>query len=83
MMQIVGSFAEFERAMLRERTKNGLQRHARMVGLVRRPKLTPQQQKEIVSLVTSGQKQALMQHVSSGFTLPPCCGFLPDTGWLR
>jgi DNA invertase Pin-like site-specific DNA recombinase len=24
MMQIVGSFAEFERAMLRERTKNGL-----------------------------------------------------------
>ncbi|RWR03635.1 hypothetical protein ED28_01210 [[Pantoea] beijingensis] len=24
MMQIVGSFAEFERAMLRERTKSGL-----------------------------------------------------------
>ena len=24
MMQIVGSFAEFERAMLRERTRNGL-----------------------------------------------------------
>jgi DNA invertase Pin-like site-specific DNA recombinase len=24
MMQIVGSFAEFERAMLRERTKTGL-----------------------------------------------------------
>ena len=57
MMQIVGSFAEFERAMLRERTKSGLAA-ARQDGLVggRRSKLTPQQQKEIVSLVTSGQK---------------------------
>lgn len=57
MMQIVGSFAEFERAMLRERTKNGLAA-ARLEGRTggRRPKLTPQQQKEIVSLVTSGQK---------------------------
>jgi DNA invertase Pin-like site-specific DNA recombinase len=57
MMQIVGSFAEFERAMLRERTKNGLDA-ARKDGRVggRRPKLTPQQQKEIVTLVTSGQK---------------------------
>ena len=57
MMQIVGSFAEFERAMLRERTRNGLDA-ARKDGRVggRRPKLTPQQQKEIVALVTSGQK---------------------------
>nr|WP_254591586.1 recombinase family protein [Candidatus Hamiltonella defensa] len=57
MMQIVGSFAEFERAMLRERTRNGLAA-ARQDGRVggRRPKLTPTQQKEIVSLVTSGQK---------------------------
>nr|WP_254591814.1 recombinase family protein [Candidatus Hamiltonella defensa] len=57
MMQIVGSFAEFERAMLRERTRNGLAA-ARQDGRVggRRPKLTPPQQKEIVSLVTSGQK---------------------------
>ncbi len=57
MMQIVGSFAEFERAMLRERTKSGLAA-ARQDGRVggRRPKLTPQQQKEIVSLVTSGAK---------------------------
>jgi DNA invertase Pin-like site-specific DNA recombinase len=57
MMQIVGSFAEFERAMLRERTQNGLE-SARREGRVggRRPKLTSQQQKEIVSLVTSGQK---------------------------
>jgi DNA invertase Pin-like site-specific DNA recombinase len=57
MMQIVGSFAEFERAMLRERTRNGLAA-ARQGGRVggRRPKLTPQQQKEIVLLVTLGQK---------------------------
>jgi DNA invertase Pin-like site-specific DNA recombinase len=57
MMQIVGSFAEFERAMLRERTKNGLEA-ARKEGRVggRRPKLTKQQQDEVVSLVTSGKK---------------------------
>jgi hypothetical protein len=46
MMQIVGSFAEFERAMLRERTRTGLEA-ARQEGRVggRRPKLSPQQQK--------------------------------------
>jgi DNA invertase Pin-like site-specific DNA recombinase len=59
MMQMVGSFAEFERAMLRERTKIGLEaaRHeGRMGG--RRPKLTPQQQAEIVRMVSSGSKTA-------------------------
>ena len=57
MMQIVGSFAEFERAMLKERTKSGLD-SARKEGRIggRRAKLTIQQQKEIISLVTSGQK---------------------------
>ncbi|CDS48637.1 Resolvase/Integrase TinR protein [Polaromonas sp. CG9_12] len=59
MMQIVGSFAEFERAMLRERTRSGLLA-ARKEGRVggRRPKLTPRQQQEIVLLVSSGQKTA-------------------------
>ncbi len=59
MMQIVGSFAEFERAMLRERTHNGLVA-ARKEGRVggRRSKLTPRQQQEIVLLVDSGQKTA-------------------------
>lgn len=59
MMQIVGSFAEFERAMLRERTRNGLvaaRKNGRVGG--RRPKFTPQQQQEIVQLVNSGQKTA-------------------------
>lgn len=57
LMQIVGSFAEFERAMLRERTKHGLE-VARKEGRIggRRPKLTVQQQDEIVAMVTSGQK---------------------------
>jgi DNA invertase Pin-like site-specific DNA recombinase len=59
LMQIVASFAEFERAMLRERTRSGLMA-ARDAGRIggRRPKLTPTQQKEIVHLVDSGQKTA-------------------------
>jgi DNA invertase Pin-like site-specific DNA recombinase len=59
MMQIVGSFAEFERAMLRERTRNGLNA-AREQGRVggRRRKLKPHQEQEIVTLVNTGQKTA-------------------------
>src|SRR4030081_3117353 len=59
MMQMVGSFAEFERAMLRERTKAGLEA-ARKEGRIggRPPKLTPQQQQEIVKLVKRGKKTA-------------------------
>jgi DNA invertase Pin-like site-specific DNA recombinase len=59
MMQMVGSFAEFERAMLRERTKIGLEaarREGRIGG--RRPKLTPHQQDEIVRMVARGSKTA-------------------------
>lgn len=81
MMQIVGSFAEFERAMLRERTRNGLAA-ARQEGRVggRRPKLTSQQQKEIISLVTSGQKtgadaaRLFRVHPSTVVRLPPETG---------
>jgi DNA invertase Pin-like site-specific DNA recombinase len=59
MMQIVGTFAEFERAMLRERTRNGLDA-ARQQGRIggRRPKLKTHQQQEIVQLVNSGRKTA-------------------------
>src|SRR5437773_11534618 len=59
MMQMVGAFAEFERAMLRERTKAGLdsaRREGRIGG--RPPKLKPQQQQEIVKLVKRGKKTA-------------------------
>ena len=59
MMQMVGAFAEFERAMLRERTKVGLdsaRREGRIGG--RRPKLSPQQQAEIRKMVSKGHKTA-------------------------
>jgi DNA invertase Pin-like site-specific DNA recombinase len=59
MMQMVGAFAEFERAMLRERTKAGLdaaRREGRIGG--RKPKLTLQQQKEIIRMVSKGDKTA-------------------------
>jgi len=59
MIQIVASFAEFERAMLRERTRSGLaeaRKQGRLGG--RRHKLRPDQQKEIVNLVNTGQKTA-------------------------
>jgi DNA invertase Pin-like site-specific DNA recombinase len=57
MMQMLGSFAEFERAMLRERTKAGLE-SARAQGRIggRRPKLRPQQQAEIIKMVSKGKK---------------------------
>ena len=56
MMQIVGAFAEFERAMLRERSA-GLDA-ARKAGRVggRRLKLNDHQQLEIKRLVSTGQK---------------------------
>jgi DNA invertase Pin-like site-specific DNA recombinase len=59
MMQMIGSFAEFERAMLRERTRAGLEsaRHEGRIG-GRRPKLLPQQQTEVVKMVTQGKKTA-------------------------
>ena len=59
MMQMVGSFAEFERAMIRERTLIGLA-HARSQGRVggRRPKLTAKQQTHIIEMVNSGKKTA-------------------------
>src|SRR5712692_2345380 len=59
MMQMVGAFAEFERAMLKERTKAGLDA-ARKEGRIggRPPKLKPQQQAEIRRMVAKGGKTA-------------------------
>ena len=59
MMQMVGSFAEFERAMIKERTSAGLAA-ARAEGRVggRRPKLTAAQRADVVENVTSGRKTA-------------------------
>ena len=57
MMQMVGSFAEFERAMIRERTSAGLAQ-ARSEGRVggRRRKLDVKQRREIAESVISGRK---------------------------
>lgn len=57
MMQMVASFAEFERAMIRERTRAGLEQ-ARSEGRRggRRFSLTPHQQQEIREMVQSGRK---------------------------
>jgi DNA invertase Pin-like site-specific DNA recombinase len=57
LLQMVGSFAEFERAMIRERTQAGLalaRAEGRRGG--RRPKLGPQQQAAIVDMVRSGRQ---------------------------
>ena len=57
MMQMVGSFAEFERAMIRERTSAGLAQ-ARAEGRVggRRRKLGDKKRREIAESVISGRK---------------------------
>ena len=56
MTQTLGAFAEFERAMIRERTMNGLA-HARKAGkhIGRRRALSPQQRAEIIERVENGQ----------------------------
>ncbi len=57
MMQMVGAFAEFERAMIRERTSAGLAA-ARAEGRIggRRPKLDAAKRREIAESVISGRK---------------------------
>lgn len=59
MMQMVGSFAEFERAMIRERTSAGLAA-ARAEGRVggRRKKLNDVKRREIAESVITGRKSA-------------------------
>ena len=57
MMQMIGAFAEFERAMIRERTRAGLHA-ARQEGRIggRRKKLRPDQRDDIAENVASGRK---------------------------
>jgi DNA invertase Pin-like site-specific DNA recombinase len=59
MFQMLGAFAEFERSMVRERTRMGLQA-ARERGRIggRRPKLTAHQRAEAIKMVNSGHKTA-------------------------
>ena len=60
MMQIIGSFAEFERAILRERTKRGLEvarKNGRFGG--RKPKLSHEQQIEVINMVLYKNKSCI------------------------
>jgi DNA invertase Pin-like site-specific DNA recombinase len=59
MMQMLGSFAEFERAMVRERTRAGL-KLAREQGRKggRRPKLMAHQKTEILAMLAAGRAGA-------------------------
>jgi DNA invertase Pin-like site-specific DNA recombinase len=59
MLQMLGAFAEFERSMVRERTRLGLQA-ARERGRVggRQPKLTLHQRNEAIKMVSTGAKSA-------------------------
>jgi DNA invertase Pin-like site-specific DNA recombinase len=59
VMQILGCFAEFERSMIRERTRAGLDA-ARAQGRLggRRPKLKSDQADEVRKMVLSGRKSA-------------------------
>jgi DNA invertase Pin-like site-specific DNA recombinase len=59
MMQMLGSFAEYERAMVKERTAAGLaaaRAESRIGG--RRPELTPAQRADIAENVLSGRRTA-------------------------
>ena len=59
MLQMLGAFAEFERSMIRERTRLGLLA-ARERGRVggRLPKLTPQQKVEATRMMNGGDRTA-------------------------
>jgi DNA invertase Pin-like site-specific DNA recombinase len=59
MLQMLGAFSEFERAMLRERTKAGLESARREGRIGGHPaKLNVSQRQEIVRLVMKGTKTA-------------------------
>ena len=61
MMQIVGSFADFERAMFRERTRVGLE-----------TALNAHQQQEVLHLVHSGQVRKPRADDRQNIQRPPC-----------
>ena len=59
MMQVIGAFAQFERDMVRERTRAGLAAAAAQGHKGgRRPKLTREQRAMVVRLVGTGEKTA-------------------------
>jgi len=71
MMQMVGVFADFERAMIRERTSAGLAA-ARAEGRIggRRKKLDETKRREIAEAVVSGRKTAAQMARMFGISQP-------------
>jgi DNA invertase Pin-like site-specific DNA recombinase len=70
MMQMLGAFAEFERAMIRERTRAGLAAAAQGRHGGRRPKLTLVQRNEVVEMVSSGRSTSGSVRVGGGNSEP-------------
>ena len=84
LMQMLGSFAEFERAMVRERTRAGLKAAAargRKGG--RQPKLTPEQKAEILDGSAQVGRVRLISRGSFGCTGPPSAAWPPRRASLR
>ena len=79
MMRMVGCFAEFERAMIQERTGAGLAA-ARAEGRIggRRPKLTAAQRADVVENVTSGRKTAAQMARLYGVSQPTVSRIIAD-----
>ena len=79
MMQMVGAFAEFERAILRERTKTGLDA-ARKQGRIggRRQSSGPISRMKLSRWCQRGAKLPLTRHDFSTFTRRRCRDF-----WLE
>jgi DNA invertase Pin-like site-specific DNA recombinase len=71
MMQMVGAFTEFERAMIRERTSAGLAAARAEGGMgARRKKLDETKRREIAEAVVSGRKTAAQMARMFGVSPP-------------
>jgi hypothetical protein len=83
MMQMVGAFAEFERAILRERTKAGLDA-ARKQGRIggRRPKLRPNQQAPKLPLMPQDFSMCIRRQCR-GFWLKRVLGLYQSDGLMH
>ena len=78
-MEMVVAFAEFERAILKERTRAGLEaaRGERRIG-GRRPRLAPQQQVKVCRMVSKSDKAAAGAVRLFKTIRRLSIGFLPD-----
>lgn len=84
LMQMVGSFAEFERSMIRERTHAGLlvaRKEGRIGG--RPAKLAPKQRTEVIAMVRSGTKSAAEAARLFGVHPSTICRLLAQEAQLR